>query len=150
MMQQVLAGHRRIRVLNHGDQDIFLAELAWNADGRCFEHGRVVHDLRFDFEGGDVLASAPDRILDPVDKKIVSIVVPAKTITGVKPAVAPCRCGRFRIRKISVRHGPWTIGPQYQLAHTAHCNLAVMLVNDARLNAWPQLATGAPLTGIIV
>ena len=48
----------------------------------------VVDDL-FDFECRDIFATAPDAILDPVDKEETPLFVKAARIAGVKPHVAP-------------------------------------------------------------
>ena len=47
----------------------------------------VVDDL-FDFECRDIFATAPDAILDPVDKEETPLYVKAARIAGVKPYVA--------------------------------------------------------------
>jgi hypothetical protein len=65
------------------DLDVVLAELRRNADGGGLGHGWMVVDDLLHLEGGDVLASPPDGVLEPrVAAVLPGVAWPAPGITG--------------------------------------------------------------------
>ena len=102
------------------------------------------HDLGLDLEGGDVLAAPADRVLHAVDEEELPVRVDAEGVAGVEPAVAPRRArSPPGLLVVAVVHRPGPVGAHDQLADRAGRHLAVVLVDDARLDAGARPAAGA-------
>src|SRR6185437_16626791 len=100
-----------------------------------FAHSGMAEQFNLDFMGGDIFAAATDRVLEPVDEMVVAIDVTEERVAGMKPAIAPgIRC-RLRIGVVAVVHRPGRFGAQDHLSDLAIPDEAVVLVDEANLDA---------------
>src|SRR6516162_446971 len=125
-LQQLLRIDRCTGRRRDDGKDIVLRHLIGHRDYRAFPNTRVRHDFGFDLERGDVLATAPDRILHPVDEEIIAISIAAEGIPGVEPAVAPGDGSRFGVLVIAGVERPWRIAANNQLADRADWHFAIV------------------------
>src|SRR5262249_25808818 len=91
--------------LAKGNQLSFREPLAWMQDDsrhdfvfgkrrtdgkcRCVCDGCVAEQDLLDFEGRDILTTAPDGVLEAIDEPKIAIGLANDSIPGVKPAIAP-------------------------------------------------------------
>ena len=66
---------------------------------------------------------------------VVAVGIAEESVSGVKPAVAPGLARCLRIGIVAVVHGPWCIGAQDQLPDPAVFDNAIVLVDQAHLDA---------------
>jgi hypothetical protein len=92
-------------------------------------------DFRLDLERGNIFASSPDNIFQPVHEEIVALFIHAKRVTGVKPTVPPHCCRRLRIFVVAVVHRPRTLRAHHQFADLAQVNFKIILVDDPNIDA---------------
>src|SRR4051794_36358331 len=100
-------------------------------------------ELGLDLERGDVLTAPADRVLHAIDEEKLAVLAHAEGIAGVEPAVAPGAGRGFGVLVVAVVHRPRPVGAHDQLADLAGRHLAVVLVDDARLDSRAWLAAGA-------
>ena len=124
-------------------EDLVLAELARHRDdGRLADVGEG-DDLGLDLERRNVLAAAPDRVLDAVDEEVIAVGVDPEGIAGVEPAIAPGPRRRFQVLVVAVVHRPGPVGTHQHLADLADGDLAVVRVDQPHVDARAHLAAGA-------
>src|SRR5215813_2003664 len=68
----------------------------WRTDRKCgcIRDGRVAEQDLLDFEGRDILATAPDGVLEAIDKPKIAIGLSNNSVPCVEPGMAP-RFGGF-------------------------------------------------------
>ena len=76
-------------------------------------------DHLLDLEGGDVLASPPDRVGRPADEVDVPLGVSPDEVAGVEPEVAPGRERRLGLAVVAVGDERWLVGAHDELADLA-------------------------------
>src|SRR6185437_1529188 len=102
-------------------------------------------ELGLDLEGGDVLAAAADRVLEPIDEDVLALGIDMERIPRMEPAVPPGPRGRFGIVVVAVAHRPRARRAQDHLADRAPRYLAIVLVDEADLDAGAPSAAPARL-----
>ena len=132
---------------DHGHHFVF-GIFGWHADHCRFAHQGMGHDLAFHLERGNVFAAAADRVLDPVDEVEIAVLVAAKGIAGVKPAVAPGARGGFGVLVVPAVHRPRPIAADHHFTDRAHRHFAVVAIDQPHLHPGAHFAACARLDRI--
>jgi hypothetical protein len=107
------------------------------ADGKCgcIRDGRVAEQDLLDFEGRDILTTAPDCVLETIDKPKIAVGLANNSIPCVEPEIAPRFGGFLRSSEISGREREWIIRPHYEFAGRIVCDVIALIVDHAGLKA---------------
>jgi len=129
-----LAIYRRNR-----NENFILAVLAWYCHGGRLAYGGVTTDFNLHFEGGNILTTPTNGILETIDEEITSIPL-AKGVAGMEPAISPGSCCALRVQIVAVVDDPWLRRPQNQFADFAVRKLAIVSVHNPDLDALASTA----------
>src|SRR5215203_1092705 len=89
-----------------------------------------------DLVARNVLATAADRVLDPVHVGKVTVLAANDAVPRVKPEVAPRLNGSFGVAPIARRDAVWFAVAHYQLPRFSIRHLLVVFVNDPHLETF--------------
>src|SRR5262249_7804796 len=84
-----------------GRHDFIFGQRRREGKCSCVCDGWVAEQALLDFEGGDILATAPDGVLEAIDEPKIAIGLANDSIPGVKPAIAPRFGGFLRRTEVS-------------------------------------------------
>ncbi len=135
-------GGRDLAVAGDGGDDRLAPALVGQPEDGHLADGRVAHEDLLDLDRVDVLAAGDDHVLLAVDERDVAVLVDLAEVAGVEPAAAE-RLGR-RLRQHPVP-GEDVLAAHEQLADLAHGDVAVVGVDEARLDVQQRAADRAEL-----
>ena len=116
----------------HAGHHVVLAELRRDGDHGCGRDVGMGEQHLLDLPGRDVLAAAPDRVLEAVDEPEVAVGLADHAVARVEPEVSPRRDRLLGHLPVAGREGERLVGPHHELARLAVGDLGVVLVDDAR------------------
>src|SRR6516225_339812 len=107
-------------------------------DGKCgcIHDGRVAEQDLLDFEGRDVLTTAPDGVLEAIDKPKIAIGLANNSIPCVEPEIAPRFGGFLRSAEISSCEREWIIRLHHEFAGRFVYDIDILIVDHAGLKAF--------------
>src|SRR5262249_58716681 len=111
-------------------------------DGKCgcIRDGRMAEQDLLDFERRDILTTAPDGVLEAIDKPKIAIRLAHNPIPCVEPEIAPGFGGFLRSAEISGCEREWIIRPHYEFAGRIICDVIAFIVDHAGLEAFEHRA----------
>src|ERR1700690_3351702 len=92
-------------------------------------------DRALHLERGDVLASTPDGVLDPVDEVVVATLITREAVSAVEPSVAPGRRGLLRHVEIPAGDDPGICGTHHHLAEPVGPDILIVVIDQLHLEA---------------
>src|SRR5215470_11333226 len=102
---------------------------------RCICNGRVAEQNLLDFEGRDILTTAPDGVLEAIDKPKIAIGLANNSVPCVEPEIAPRFGGFLRRAEISGCEREWIVRPHYEFAGRIVCDVIALIVDHEGLKA---------------
>src|SRR5262249_49366761 len=111
-------------------------------DGKCgcIRDGRMAEQDLLDFERRDILTTAPDGVLEAIDKPKIAAGLANNSIPCVEPEIAPRFGGFLRSAEISGCEREWIIRPHYEFAGRIICDVIAFIVDHAGLEAFEHRA----------
>src|SRR4051794_11647662 len=91
-------------------------------------------------EGGDILATAADGILQAIDKAEITERIAHHTVAGVEPAAAPCLFGYFRHAEVTGSEGELLMGAQKKLTGLVVRDIVILATANPCVEAMDDLA----------
>ena len=105
MLDQFLRGQAGAGLEDDAYFHFIFRELGLDGDGRRLQNTRVRIDGPLHFKGRDILAPSPERILFPVDKIEIAVLIFLGQVPCMEPEIAVCLQGLFRHVVVSQHHG---------------------------------------------
>src|SRR5262249_3492279 len=96
-------------------------------------------------EGRDILATAPDGVLEAIDKPEIAVGLAYDSIPGVEPEIAPRFGGFLRRTEIPRCERERIIRPHHEFAGRVVRDVIALIVNHAGLKAFEHRAHQSPL-----
>ena len=131
--------------LDDGARDLAQA-LVGDADDGDVLDGGVAHEVVLDLDGVDVLAAHDDDVLLSVDEPVEAVLVLARHVAGVEPAVDQGLGGGSGVFVVAVHEAG---ALDAQLADLASLHLGALLVDDLALPAVAGHADGAHVVDVV-
>src|SRR5215470_12091187 len=119
-----------------GRHDLIFSKRRPDGKCRCIRDGRVTEQDLLDFEGRDILTTAPDCVLEAIDEPKIAVGLAHDPITCVEPEIAPRLAGLLRSAEISSCEREWIIRLHHEFAGRFVCDIAVLIVDHAGLKAF--------------
>ena len=134
--EQLVGVGRSVGRRDDGDHHLFLRRRALGVHRvrRALDDTRLGARGELDLERRDVLATAADRVLDPVLEDEEAVLVDQGRVAGVEPEVAGGVDRRLREVPVALEEGEGLLRAPESLAHLAGRERVVVLVHDRHLD----------------
>src|SRR5215475_14721467 len=123
-----------------GRHDFIFGKRRTDGKCRCIRDGRVAEQDLLDFEGRDILTTAPDGVLEAIDKPKIAVGLAYDSIPGVEPEIAPRFGGFLRSAEISGCEREWIIRPHHEFAWRIVCDVIALTPDHAGLETFEHCA----------
>src|SRR6516164_5586390 len=120
--------------------DFILSKRRTDGKRRCIRDGRVAEQDLLDFEGRDILTTAPDGVLEAIDKPKIAIGLADNSISRVEPEIAPRFGGFLRRTEISGCERERIIRPHHEFAGLIVRDVIALIVDHTGLEAFEHRA----------